>query len=201
MCLIEFMVKKKKNHIDWVFGVTAVLICFVLYFPLTFDVDNDDSTNSSSDEFWEAQIIDFRGQNQTVKFHYMPADVEDVTIPANFSSAFERVVSNEADVGIGIGDNAMDKAQAGLAGVEIAKVSGRLLGLNTSSGTLENDTGFRHFSCEIASQDLFVFELRNANVTELVSYDNCLSIRYAEGESVELLRQATAVVFSLLDLR
>jgi len=160
-----------------VIAVVAIILFSKNNVPVTPSADSTAFTynnyhfQKTSEGYWSVGMSTAFGDQQ-VLFYYNPLQLENYSYQPVINNYLKAVQNNRGTVYISFRPEIMTKGNGGpaaIAGVEVAKISSKVLGLKTKSAITASigDENFTTFNCDNATSENFVVEIGLANTTEL----------------------------------
>jgi len=160
-----------------VIAVVAIVLFSGKNTPVTHPSDSSAFTynnyhfQETPNGFWSVGMSTAFGDQQ-VLFYYNPLQLENYSYQPVINSYLKAVQNNHGTVYVSFRPEIASNGNSGpaaIAGVEVAKISSKVLGMKTKSAFTASIEGenFTIFNCDKANSENFVVEIGLANTTEL----------------------------------
>jgi hypothetical protein len=133
-----------------------------------------------------------------LEFYYHPQELEKFVYDNNMTKDLLVVRKLKGKVFIGFDSNFSTAGIVAVAGSEIARITGKMFGLETKSGFVEyiGDNNIPVVNCSIANSTNFVFEIRQGTENK-VEYEKYCAVIYAKTPA-DTVKMADFVVYNLI---
>ncbi|MFT4283093.1 MAG: hypothetical protein ACMXX6_01570 [Candidatus Woesearchaeota archaeon] len=163
--------------------------------------ENNDSYNryyfyQDIDGFWFTSLRTIYGENE-VPFYFHPREVDNLTYNSSINDYLGFVQRNNGRVLIGINEDFPQNYDV-VAAVEIGKITGRVLGIETKSGVISAVDDLPVHNCSVADPLNFVIEFRMGNFTGVKSDEFCAIITTTEPRNI--IKGANLMAYKLLGI-
>ncbi len=178
-----------------------IILAVFLLIGCSFNDTEDYTYNGYSfvpvQDFWGVTINTIQGETNII-FHHHPSELELYEFDENTLNYFNNVHRNEGDFLIGISEELSTSGVVALAGVEVSKVTGKVLGMETKSGFTTEDFGTRVVNCDNASTTKFVLVFKLGEENSIITNYYCSII--TANETNNLIELADLFVYKILGI-
>ena len=179
--------------------VLALLVYSVFYIISLFDYEyNGYDFSKRPDGLWSVPLMTVIGE-ESVMFYYHPRDLERFYFEDGIVSQFSTVRNNRGTVKIGIDESLLQSGRTAIAGVEISKVTGKVIGLETKSGSIQplDIEDLPTYNCDNASANNFVVQFTTGDEDKVFLEDDfCATLEVTE--LANLVKLADLFVYKII---
>ncbi len=197
--------KKEQNSVSQGLVITVIIIATALVILGGFIIGLSgpdpyvygDYTFEYKNGFYYVELNSVYGP-QEVPFYHHPSTIDHIPYNSTANSLLRLAQIRGQELKIGLDANYSTDGNMGIAGVEVSKVTSRVLGIQTRSGFTDQIEGFAIYNCELSSPENIVIELRVADQTRIYTQDFCIIL---EGQTPrELTRVANLLAYRSLGI-
>ncbi len=150
----------------------ATLLLLISCSPVEESYEYNGYSFTPVENYWGVTIRTAEGDKNIIFYHH-PEELEEFQYEERTTDYFQEVLGNNGNVLIGIGEELSNSGTVALAGVEVSKVTGKALGMNTESGITSEGYGTKVVNCGDADSNTFVLEFRLGEEEGITSEDHC----------------------------